>query len=280
MTVDLTAYDGLLVDAFGVLYNQAGGFEESAACVQAFLAAGKPVVVVTNNTSVSPETISSRLNAMGMPIAPSHILSSGRGLAWDPEYQQAIDGRSVFLIGADDAAVYVADAGARCVNSLADADAVVLACTAQEVTAYDAIIEYKNQRPNSPVFCINPDRYIPVGDQRVPVIGYFAERIEQSAGPVHWMGKPLPVFSAVVRTYCQAALALSIGENWVFVDDNPNNVRQITQDLGVQGLVSVETGLAQSWPSPLPESDAWRYIKRLSIRADLWYDNASRAKKG
>ena len=278
--IDLMAYKGLLVDAFGVLYNQDGGFEESAACVRAFLSAGKPVVVVTNNTSLAPSTIAERLHAMGMPIAPECIVSSGRGLAWDPTCRQAMAGRSVFLLGADEAGVYVTDAGGRCVAALAESDAVVLACVAQDASVYDAIIEHKNQRPQCPIFCINPDRYIPVGRQRVPVVGYFAERIEQSAGPVQWMGKPLPVFSAVVRTYCADVLGVSIDEDWVFVDDNPDNVRQMTQDLGIQGLVSVATGLAQSWPTQLPQSDAWRYINRLSTRADLWYDNASKTEKG
>ncbi len=278
--VDLMAYEGLLVDAFGVLYDQDGVFEESAACVRAFLSAGKPVVVVTNNTSLAPNTIAERLHAMGMPIAPEFIVSSGRGLAWDPTCQRAMAGRSVFLLGADEAGVYVTDASGRCVPTLADADAVVLACIAQDDSVYDAIIEHKNQHPQCPIFCINPDRYIPVGNQRVPVVGYFAERIEQSTGSVHWMGKPLPAFSEVVRTYCAAVLGVSVDKNWVFVDDNPDNVRQMTQDLGVQGLVSVATGLAQSWPTPLPQSDAWRYINCLSTPADLWYDNASKTKKG
>lgn len=277
-TVDLRTYDGVLVDAFGVLYNQSGGFSESTACIQALISAGKPVVVVTNNTSVSPETISARLHAMQMPIEPSYIISSGRGLAWDSDCRSAIEGRAVFFLGPEDASGYVTDAGGRCVCRLTEADVIVLACTASSEKEYQLIIKYKKQEPHVPIFCINPDRYIQVQNQRVPVIGYFSERIEHQSGPVHWMGKPMPAFSSVVDTYCQTALGLSLGPNWVFVDDNPDNVSQLTQDLGICGLVPIETGLAQSWPTPLPQSNSWNYIQRLSIQANIWYDGSSKTK--
>lgn len=273
--INFCAYDGLLVDAFGVLYNHLGAFPESVACVQAMLDAGKPVVVVTNNTSVSPDTISMRLHAMGMPIDPKCIISSGRGLAWDPDARRLVDGKSVFLVGSDDAFCYVHDAGGERVLDVAQAQAVVLACTSDQADGYAGVIQHKRMRPDVPIICINPDRYVQANAQRVPVIGHFSEQIERQVGPIHWMGKPLPVFSTVVQAYCQTVLGLSLGANWAFVDDNPDNVHQMTQDLGVHGFVPVKTGLAQSWPTALPQSNAWRYIQRLSIDPDVWYNDPS-----
>lgn len=263
----LNSHHVFLLDAFGVLYSAMGALPGVVQMVNHWLEANKTVIVVTNNTSRSPDYIAQHLTHLGIPLNAKHIISSGRGLHWHKPYRQLIYKRPVLVIGSLGSHRYITDAGGYCVDTLEDAQAIVLAMSTPNDTArYEAIATHHQTHPDIPIICINPDHYVQTGNQKSTVIGHYAAKLASKlTRPMHWMGKPHPIFSSVVRDYIASEFNLTPDNSWLFVDDNPDNVAQLTQDLGIHGLIPKHTGLAQSWPTSLTPtatvklSDTWGY---------------------
>ncbi len=106
----LPRYDGFLFDAYGVLVDQAGARPGAAAAVAAVRAAGRPLAVVTNDTSRLPATAAARFAGVGIDVAADEIVTPGlllpglvaaRGLA----------GATAVVLGNRDACAYAVAAG-------------------------------------------------------------------------------------------------------------------------------------------------------------------------
>lgn len=254
------------IDASGVIYDDHGTIPGAAAAM-AWLQDRGDVFVVTNNTFQCPDTISARLEVVhGISVAPPYILSSGRGLSEDVAFSSVISGALCYVVGSADSDWYVHAAGGEVVSALADADVVVLLASSHgSMAQYDAVIAENKRRPSLTLVCANPDVYVQPRDQeKIPVIGYYARYIDESVGGgMLWMGKPEPCFSAVVDQYVSRQLGRELGADFVFVDDNIDNVRQLCGDLGGIGCVPQTTGLAQSRDWNVSESE--RIFKIMSF---------------
>ena len=257
---DLVDYKLVLLDAFGVLYNANGILPGVAKRIQELRAKNIAISVITNNTSLNPISISRHLASLDIPISHDAILSSGHGLAKDLAFRSLIQNKAVFVLGSGDSQWYITHAGGHCVGTLAESEAIVLAMSTPHRRIYDDILHYHRAHPDVPIICINPDKRVQTGSKQDPVIGQFATALEgRLSKPIQWMGKPYPAFSAVVAAHCHTCYPNINRSDWVFVDDNPDNVVQISQDLGIDGRIPY-TGLASTWPQPIPVSDR---IQRL-----------------
>jgi ribonucleotide monophosphatase NagD (HAD superfamily) len=232
-------WGAFLVDASGVLYNESGVIPGAQAAWQA-LNATAPTFLVTNNTCHSPEEIEDRLLGEGFDIIAEQIISSGFGLAHDHTTRELLADQRVYWVGYPSAtASYLAGTGAIQVDSLKNASRVVIGSSIPGMMEIlDQIEELR-----LPVICCNPDLWIRGGGKsRFPVAGYYAKILEDRGIPIHWIGKPLQNFSAVVKTLIEQKGA-SLHNGACFFDDNPNNVLAMQSHLGISGCWIQQTGI-------------------------------------
>src|SRR6266511_368407 len=81
MTVDWATLRGLLIDLDGVVYTGRDPIAGSAAFLKRAREHGLPFLLVTNNSTTSPELVAQRLRGMDIHVAPEEILTSGQAAA-------------------------------------------------------------------------------------------------------------------------------------------------------------------------------------------------------
>lgn len=121
----LGRYDGLLLDAYGVLVGDDGALPGAQALIDWLNDRGKPYLVVTNSASRLPETAARRFAAFGLDIPAERILTSGSLLPEHFRRHRLLDARCVVL-GPEDSRAYVVQAGGHVVGPEAEFDAVVV----------------------------------------------------------------------------------------------------------------------------------------------------------
>jgi len=239
-----------LIDASGVLYNDHGVIPGVADTIRSFQRNGN-TIIVTNNSNNYVTTISSKLAASDIHIPPSHIISSGSGLRHDSEINSKIKNKAIFVFGRDDSHQYILDAGAsRITDTIHTADALVLTASLKSNTKeYLApIIAHLNDNIDMPVICANPDRYIMGIEGLFPVMGFYADHVEQSINrPIYWIGKPEQNFSKVVDHVLRSEHSIIPDQNCIFFDDNYKNVIRLMTDLNISGTWVQKTGLGKDY---------------------------------
>ena len=104
-------YDGVLLDAYGVLNDARGALPGAAALIAALHERGTPFAVVTNDASRLPSTCAARFATRGLAISADRIVTSGSLLApWLTA--RGLDRARVMVLGTADSIAYVAAAGA------------------------------------------------------------------------------------------------------------------------------------------------------------------------
>ncbi len=120
-----SSYDAVLLDAYGVLVDTSGAIAGAPEAVRELEAAGIPYLVVSNDGSRLPETISTRLAGFGFRVSPEQIITSGSLLdGWFADHRLA--GARCFVLGPEDSRRYVERAGGRVVPITADAEVNVI----------------------------------------------------------------------------------------------------------------------------------------------------------
>jgi HAD superfamily hydrolase (TIGR01450 family) len=106
----LDRYDGVLLDAFGVLVDGSGPLPGAAELVAELGRRGMPFLIVTNDASRLPETVADRFARFGIPVAAGDVLTSGQLLGpWFRE--RGLAGARCLVLGTEDSERYVEDAG-------------------------------------------------------------------------------------------------------------------------------------------------------------------------
>ena len=106
----LDRYDGVLLDAYGVLKDMRGALPGAAALIARLIAEDRPYAVVTNDASRSPATIARVLGGIGLPVPADRILCSGQLIA--PYLREAgLVGARCLVLGTSDSADFVRDGG-------------------------------------------------------------------------------------------------------------------------------------------------------------------------
>ena len=106
----LARYDGVLLDAYGVLVNQRGACPHAREALARVRAARRPLAIVTNDTSRSPATAAARFASVGLAIAAEEIVTPGLLL---PGYvaERGLGGATAAVLGNGDACAYATTAG-------------------------------------------------------------------------------------------------------------------------------------------------------------------------
>ncbi|PWU25168.1 MAG: hypothetical protein C5B48_02665 [Candidatus Rokuibacteriota bacterium] len=139
--VRLDGVRGFVLDVDGTLVHRAGEelrVQPGAAEVLARIrASGRPLVLFTNGSHVPPETFSSDLRAVGLPIADDELLTPLRSVQ---SYLRARhpDG-SMLLFATRSACGYLADAGLRILEDEDDAPADVVFVAHAEAVDFERL---------------------------------------------------------------------------------------------------------------------------------------------
>jgi HAD superfamily hydrolase (TIGR01450 family) len=106
----LERYDGVLLDAYGVLVDAGGLLPGTAALFAELARRATPFAIVTNDASRLPRTYAARFAAHGIALAPEQVVTAGSLL---PGYfrDRGLAGARTCVLGTDDSVAYVRDGG-------------------------------------------------------------------------------------------------------------------------------------------------------------------------
>ncbi len=247
------SFNLLLLDACGVLYDGQNYFHNIPATINK-LKETYQIRLVTNNSSVPPHIISQRFQNNHINILPEEIISSGAGLYLDKKIHSLIFNKKVYAFGKDLSKFYLEQAKPqKIVHQLDQAETIVFLDTLvfeDHHRKLNEIIKHVKNNPKIPVICCNPDRYILNNNELVPVIGHYVKQVIKKAKiKVHWIGKPYQNFSRIVEESLKKEnLLLDERQKIAFFDDNIHNIKRLTKDLKIKGVLIKNTGLAKLTP--------------------------------
>ena len=209
----LPRYHTVLLDAYGVLVNQAGAIDGAAEFLQGLEAQRQPYFLLTNDASRSPGTIAGRFNGFGLRIPEARIITSGSLLtAYFAEHQ--LQGARCMVFGPADSQAYVRAAGGEPVAPTmgVEADALIV-CDDSGVDflpAVEAAVTWAMRRLDrglaAPMVLCNPDLIYPKGHDAYGITSGSVALIVEAALQVRHatpvprfvrLGKPhAPIFAA------------------------------------------------------------------------------------
>jgi len=267
----ISAYDGFLIDAYGVLVDKQSAMPGAAELLARLNAAGRPWLVVTNSASRLPETLSAEMAAFGLAVAPERFQTSGQTVALHFA-AHGLGGSRCLVLGPEESRIYVERAGGLVLDldEYTDAEVLIVAdqkdvrCPADMDLALSSILRRKDAgRPLHLLLC-NPDLIYPVAPGR---FGFTAgglaamleavvrERYPADAGFIR-LGKPhLPIFAAA----CDRLGT----ERPLMIGDQLGTDILGAQRYGIDSVL-VGTGLApRSDPATWPVRPTW-YLPSLA----------------
>jgi HAD superfamily hydrolase (TIGR01459 family) len=208
-------YDVFFLDAYGVLVCSAGALPGAAAFLERIRAAGKSFLILSNDASRSPQTSWRRYRGFGLPIEAEQILTSG-GLLRDHYAQAGLQGAATIVLGTEDSAEYVRQAGGRPVPAddeaaevvvVADDDGYDLLETVNQVVT--VLLHRCDRGQPTRLLLPNPDLLFPRGADGFGItagsIAAMIERIlllREPGGSLRFtpLGKPhAPMFAAAMK---------------------------------------------------------------------------------
>lgn len=190
------AYEGFIVDLWGVLHDGVRAFPAAVACLAELKARGKRILILSNAPRRA-ESVARRNLELGIgPELSDAVMSSGEA-AWrhlkgrgDPWYRAL--GRRCYHLGPE------RDQGMRAgldydfVDALERADFLLntgALSSDHGVEAYAALLGAARAR-GLPMVCANPDLEVIRGGKREICAGAIAVHYEELGGRVRYHGKP------------------------------------------------------------------------------------------
>ena len=268
----IASFEVILLDSDGVLARWPSAVPGAPEAIARLNSLEKPYFVLTNDASALPETRSARYAELGLAIEPSKIITSGV-LLKDYFLNLNLVGSRCVVLGTEDSASYVQEAGGEVVSFEKDFDVLVigdqegfpfLEATGKVLSNLFRRIDLGEQ----PFLVVpNPDLIYPEGDGYNFASGAVAQMFESAIALRYrgrmnlkftQLGKPHPaMFEEVIRRCGTRDMAM--------IGDNPDTDIRGANQVGITSVL-VETGVATVDPSDLPESDRPKYrMKSLAL---------------
>jgi len=118
-------YDGLLLDAYGVLMTEAGPLPGAPEFIERLHRLDKPFCILTNDAAKLPLTTARRLQSMGIAVPAERVVTSG-SLLVQHFLRHRLQGAACAVLGPPDSVRYVVEAGGAIVPAHADFDVLVI----------------------------------------------------------------------------------------------------------------------------------------------------------
>jgi HAD superfamily hydrolase (TIGR01459 family) len=216
------AYDGFILDLWGVIHDGVSPIPGAIDCLARLVEHGKRIALLSNAPRRAADVVA-RITGIGVPTGLyHHVMSSGEE-AWqhlrhrdDPFY--AALGRHCLQIGSE------RDLGMRegldldFVESVAAADFILNCGPAgwdDTVEDYRPLLENALAR-RLPMICANPDLVVQHGERLALCAGALAQYYEERGGQVRWHGKPFrPIYDS-----CLALLGVAERRRVLAVGDS------------------------------------------------------------
>ncbi len=208
-------YEGLLIDAYGVLVHASGAFPGARSFVEILCERDFPFAVVTNDASRLPETAAGKYRTFEIPVDPEQVVTSGALVA--PFFEEhGLAGERCVVLGTEDSKTYVERAGGEIVSPDSEEfQALVLGDDAGFPfrASMDAVLTHLIRRfdaGDSPELILpNPDLIyqqgpetfgFAVGSMAEMFERVFAERFPAVEPTFKRLGKPhTPIFAEAIR---------------------------------------------------------------------------------
>jgi HAD superfamily hydrolase (TIGR01459 family) len=209
----IARYDVFWLDVYGVLVNTQGALPGAQRFLRRLRDAGKSFLLVSNDASRSPQTSLARYGGFGLDITLDQILTSGMLLA--EHYAAAgLVGARTIVLGTDDSARYVTEAGGEVVAPDDERAEVVVAAdddgypfleTMNDVIT--VLFRRLDAGLRTHLVLPNPDMLFPRGDRAYGftsgAVAAMLEAIVRLRDPslrFVGLGKPhAPIFAAALR---------------------------------------------------------------------------------
>jgi HAD superfamily hydrolase (TIGR01459 family) len=228
ITALLDRYDGILLDAYGVLVDARGPLPGAAALFAELARRDKPFAIVTNDASRSRATWSARFARHGIAVAAERMVTSGSLL---PAYfrERGLAGARTCVLGTADAVAYVREGGGVPIALAPGMELDALAVCDDSGTpfvegierAFSAIVRAVDAGRHPALVLPNPDLIYPRGEREYGfTAGAMALVIEAALTrrfPGHGLrfeqlGKPQPHLFAEAQRRIGAARVVMIGD--------------------------------------------------------------------
>jgi HAD superfamily hydrolase (TIGR01459 family) len=256
------AFDGYIVDQWGVLHDGTQPYPGALACLEALHAAGKHIVVLTN--SGQPEAANMRLmEKMGFPARLfDRFVCAGEdarhAIATRATPFHARLGRRCYAFTRGGGRALLEGLDLEIVPRVEDADflvAIGIDSPERGLANYERELAAGRAR-GLPMVCANPDIFRFSPDGLIAATGVLARRYEALGGAVFYHGKPYPAIYAS----CLAALGDCAPGRVIAIGDSiEHDVLGATRAglpsaLIAGGVHAQDLGIA--WGS-LPTPEAW-----------------------
>lgn len=206
-------YKGYLIDLDGTMYRGNEPIEAASDFVDALNRKPIPYLFVTNNSAMTQQAVSEKLNKMGINSTPNHVFTSSMATAAYVKTKKA-DARC-YVIGEEGLHQALLQQGLTIVDSESD---FVVAGIDRSIT-YEKLAKASLEIRNGAQFIsTNSDVAIPTESGLVPGNGALTSVLTISTGvePI-FIGKP----ESIIMEAALAALSLSAKET-IMVGDNYN----------------------------------------------------------
>ena len=217
VTIDdlVERYQVFLLDGYGVLIDAVQAMPGAQAFVERLRAAGKEILLLSNDASRLPSTSSERYRKLGVDLAPEQILTSGQLLA-DHFTAQGLRGKRCIVLGTADSKEYTRLAGGVVVPATDDRAEVIVIADDDDYpfleTINDAIsvlLRRLSRGQATHLVMPNPDVVFPRGHDSfgicsgaIAAMFESAARLREPSGSIRVipLGKPHPpMFEAAAR---------------------------------------------------------------------------------
>lgn len=210
--------NGFLIDLDGTLYRGHEPIPGAAAFLQWLQQEQLPYLLVTNNSSRTPEQVAEHLQALGMKVPAAAVYTSSQAAAQYLTEQRA--GQRVHMIGEDGLRIAL-DAAGFAMDGATTPDYVVQGI--DRSFTYGKLTEAVRHLKHGATYVLtNPDRLLPSDGGLMPGAGSLAASITAASGvePVV-IGKPSPIIMA----YAIDRLGLPSADVWVIGDNVHTDIR-------------------------------------------------------
>ncbi len=276
------AYDGFILDIWGVMHQGGPAYDEAVDCVNELRAAGKRVIFLSNAPRRA-DRVAEILAQKGIARATYHdVLSSGEAarIAFENGAEPALKdlGQRYFLLATpgDDDLLHGLDY--RPAATIAEADfllAIGLSDARPSLADHESLLQDAAGRGLEMV-CVNPDLEVIRLGIRELCAGALAARYEELGGPVVYIGKPHPlVYGLSLERLGMATRArvLAVGDG-LATDIKGAQAAGIDSLLVTGGLLAEELGVSRL-DAPAPDAvtavcDAAQARPRAAIPALRW----------
>lgn len=239
------AYDGFILDLWGVIYDGGQVFGHALAVLERLKALDKRLVILSNGPRRAA-AVEQRIAGAGIPRNRyDAVMSSGeeawlclKGEIYDPWYRDL--GREVFYIGQDSDRAMLDGLDVTEAATAAEADFIL---AIGPFDSADSISDYQEMLAAAaacdvPMVCANPDLVVHrLGNVEI-CAGGIAERYEELGGRVRWHGKPHPsIYESGMRLMggIERPRVLAVGDSFR-TDIHGANVAGIDSLFVVEGI--------------------------------------------